>query len=259
MPNIQNHPDLWRDSLPVKKADGYKYIYGAAIILGAPSMTGASRLAAQSCARMGAGLVTVLSVPESFDIYRTALGPHIICRNTLDYQDEHEKCRLYGPGGVPGSIDFNIQTPVVLDADALHKMPAALTDNFILTPHEGEFAAIFPDINNVNKVDRAKAAARKSGAHIVLKGSKTVIAAPDGRAPVLNEHASPWLATGGTGDVLAGMITGLIAAGMPVFEGICAAVWIHGECGRRIGPGLVAEDIEKYIPRVLKDLIFNKI
>ena len=145
-------------------------------------------------------------------------------------------------------------TPLVLDADAL-----ALWSRFstaaVLTPHEGEFARLFPDLSGA-RTEQASAAAARTHSVLVLKGPDTVIAGPDGRL-VVNTHASPYLAKAGTGDVLAGLIAGLVAQGMPAFEAACAAVWMHGEAGKRIGPGLIAGDIVDALPGVLQALLTN--
>lgn len=249
---LENHPDLWADKIPHKKAQSHKYDYGHAVIYGAPELTGATRLAAESCARVGAGLVTVLAPEKVTAIYRETLAAYILVRDDLEWSDERITARLYGSGGLSAIPDFSSDIPTVLDADALNGLPGKLNDNFVLTPHEGEFARIFPDIKG-SRLEKAQEAARQSGAYIVLKGPDTIIAAPDGQT-VINTHASPVLATAGSGDVLAGMIAGFLAQGMRPMDAACAAVWIHGECALRFGEGLVAADIPSIIPDVLQDL-----
>lgn len=259
---LENGPELWRGFLPRKKAGGHKYDYGHAIIYGAPELTGATRLAAEACARIGAGLVTVLSPEKVANVYRRTLAPHVMVREDLKWDDRRVTARLYGPGGVAKGVRLKFDVPAVLDAGALRISPPFIPPlaggkrskggAVVLTPHEGEFKRMFPKLKG-SKPDRAKAAAKKSGCIVVLKGPDTVIADPGGRA-VINVNAPPWLATAGTGDVLAGMITGLLAQEMEPFQAACAAVWMHGEAARLHGPGLVAGDMQRLIPGVLIDL-----
>ncbi len=247
-----NSPSLWRAALPVKSEKSHKYSHGHALIYAAPELTGASRLAAESCARVGAGLVTLLAPGSVVASYRASLPAHIIARDDLDWDDARVSAKLYGSGGLCRQPDFQSQLPVVLDADALAVLPEKLSPNYVLTPHEGEFARAFPDLT-AGREARALAAAQRSGAVVVLKGAQTLIAAPDGRI-VINRHAAAHLATAGSGDVLAGMITGLLAQGMPCFEAATAAVWMHGDCALRFGTGLVASDLPGLIPQVLQAL-----
>ena len=232
-------------------------------------MTGAARLAALACMRIGAGLCTVVADSSAAHAYQCG-APHILYEPLTDWpehlKDSRRKAALLGPGagqdeGLRAKVlDSVALTPsVVLDADALtvfsgqaEDLFAALNDHCVLTPHEGEFSRLFGDMKGARE-DRALAASRLSGALIVLKGAETVIACPDGRIMV-NDHASPYLATAGSGDVLAGMILGLLAQGMPAFAASCAAVWIHGEAALRFGPGLVAPDIIEQIPGILREL-----
>lgn len=249
---IENSPGLWASYLPRPQAEDHKYTRGLAVIYGAPELTGATRLAAEACARIGAGMVTVLSPSDVLTVYRTALPPHIVVRGDLNWWDERARAMLYGPGGV-AKIPALRDIPTVIDADGLSSLPKNLHERCILTPHEGEFARAFPDITGTRE-ERAAAAARKTGAIVVLKGAETLIAHPDGRLSV-NRHSSPYLATAGSGDVLAGMITGLCAQGMEPYPAACAAVWIHGEAALRCGAGLVAGDLPKKFLLVLNNLL----
>lgn len=249
---IKNTPDLWLRDFPFKADDKHKYDYGHALIYAAPKLTGATRLAAEACARIGAGLVTVLSPLEMANVYRAALPPHIMVQDQPDWFSDHITAVLYGPGGCSKKAAFRQNVVTVLDAAALVDLPGDIKGQAILTPHEGEFAKAFPNIKG-GREDRAVQAAQQSGAVVVLKGKHSVITHPDGRFAV-NKHDCPYLATAGTGDVLAGMITGLAATGMELFMAACAAVWIHGDCARRFGPGLVAGDLARLIPQSLNDL-----
>ena len=247
---LENHPDLWLADIPSKAKTGHKYDSGMAHIYGAPKLTGATRLASEACGRMGAGLVAVVAPKRIGDLYRAALAPHILVYDQ-GKQPKKVSARLYGPGGLTVKPDYNSDIPTVLDAGALYDLPKKLANKFVLTPHEGEFAKAFPDLDGT-KIEKARAAAYKVGALIVLKGPDTVIAHPDGRV-VVNTHASADLATAGSGDVLAGLITGLMAQGMQGFEACCAAVWVQGDGALRFGRGLVASDLIEMIPEVLQE------
>lgn len=279
---FRNWPELWAEVLPVPEADTHKYRRGhVGVMSGGPSATGAARLAAMGAARGGAGAVTLLS-PSSAVLVNAAHLTAIMLRraDSVDDLSDFVKERrpaafVLGPGA---GVTHHTRThalellamqggpALVLDADgitACAETPDTLfaaaeaSAGLVLTPHEGEFGRLFPHINAENvpsKLDRARRAAERAHGVVVLKGADTVVAAPDGRA-VINANGAPWLATAGSGDVLAGLIAGLIAQGMPMFEAACAAVWIHAEAGSSFGPGLIAEDLPGLVPGVMRELL----
>ncbi len=267
----ENDPARWRDRLPQLEASGNKYSRGHALLAGGYPTTGAARMAARAAARMGAGLTT-LAVPErGLDVYASALTSIMVrpLAGASDLSrllgDRRFSAFLIGPGaGVDAQTREHALAmlasgrPVVLDADAItvfeqdpKALFAAIRGPCVLTPHDGEFSRLFDASGD--KPARARRAARESGAIIVLKGADTVIAAPGGNA-VINANAPPTLATGGSGDVLGGMILGLLAQGMDAFAAAAAAVWLHGAAARDFGPGLLAEDLPDLLPAVLRRL-----
>lgn len=273
-PDIKsNRPDLWIKSFPKPTLESHKYTRGHALIAGGVLMTGAGRLAAAAARRMGAGVVTVTGSPETLDIY-SADAPGLLtlpfrtCQEFEEHlHDERKNAVLIGPGAGINKVTHDIvlaaaaqKRRLVVDADGLNSFsddPESLFEAVasipcVLTPHEGEFSKLFR--MSGDKLARAKKAATKSGAVVLLKGADTIIAAPDGRS-VINENAPPTLATAGTGDVLAGSVVSLMAQGMPAFEAACAATWINGDVAGRYGPGLIAEDLPAGIPLTLAKLM----
>ena len=253
----RNEPGLWR--LPVLTAASHKYRRGHLTILGGAAMTGAARLAAGAAHRAGAGLVTILApTAAAAALYRAGDPGTIVLEDPAEalLTDPRRQTWLIGPGLAPGAATraalrrlLAAGRQVVADAGALGAcagMPAALAGTAVLTPHAGEFARVFGPIGD-DKPAAARAAAALTGAVVLLKGADTVIAAPDGRA-IINDNAPPSLATGGTGDVLAGIIAALLAQGMPPFESAAAGAWLQGEAARRAGPGLLAEDLITLLP-----------
>lgn len=272
-----NHPSHWAALIPVPGVGGNKYDRGHVVVLGGRWLSGAARMGAEAAMRIGAGLCTIVADPAAATAYRCG-APHIMFepltslpRFAGHLADARRNAVLIGPGAgglaaalrraVLGAVLGVLDTrrAAVLDADALSVFSGrertlfdALHDRVVLTPHEGEFERLFGHMKG-DRVERALNAASRSGAVIVLKGAETIIAHPDGRVSV-NTHATPWLASAGTGDVLAGMMIGLLAQGMEPFDAARAAVWIHGEAGIRTGPGLIAPDLIEKIPAVLKDV-----
>jgi NAD(P)H-hydrate epimerase len=270
----ENDPSVWRAYLPTAKSSANKYTRGHALLCGGYPMTGAARMAARAAARVGAGLTTVAVPGIAFSIYAATLTSIMVQSLTTNgdltrlLADSRYTAFLIGPGA--GISDATRESalemlgtarPVLLDADAISvfasktaELARAIRGPCVMTPHEGEFARVFDGTGD--KLSRARAAARLSGAIIVLKGADTVVAAPDGRA-VINTNAPASLATAGSGDVLGGLILGLLAQGMEPFAAAAAGVWIHGAAAARFGPGLIAEDLPDLVPAVLRDFEYE--
>ena len=274
-----NDPQLWGGSFPVPRAEGHKYGRGHAVVVsGGLSSTGAARLAARGALRAGAGLVTIAS-PRDALLVNAAENLAVMVRPvegadelTEFLSDRRRNVAVLGPGGGVGDKMRALvlaalagERAVVLDADALtsfaqepHTLFAAIRGRAgatVLTPHEGEFSRLFNEVavSSRSKLEKARSASAASGATVLLKGPDTVVAAPDGRTAIA-DNAPPWLATAGSGDVLAGFAAGCLAQGMPGFEAAAAAVWLHGEAGAAAGPGLIAEDLPDVMPQVYRRL-----
>ncbi|MBS3647575.1 NAD(P)H-hydrate dehydratase [Pseudaminobacter sp. 19-2017] len=278
---FENRPDLWRKTLPSWAVDVHKYSRGhVAAFSGGPSATGAVRLSALAAARAGAGAVTLLS-PSAALLVNAAHLTSIMLRRcdsgveALDFiSDRRVRAIVFGPGLAPEEptaamlrellgagenpavvVDASAITALALDPEGFFEVSAAYEGPLVLTPHEGEFARLFPDLaaQSGSKLERARLAAQRASAVVLLKGPDTVIASPDGRAAI-NFNGTPLLATAGSGDVLSGIIAGLLAQGMPAFEAACAAAWMHAEAARSLGPGLIADDLPGALPGVLGNL-----
>ncbi len=277
-----NRPAGWGPLFPRPRAEGHKYGRGHAVVVsGGVSMTGAARLAARGALRAGAGLVTLASPRDALSV--NAAASLAVMVHPVDgaeklarfLADKRRNAVLLGPGGGMGpamreqvGAALASGAAVVLDADALTSFEDDLAGlagliasrdgrEVVLTPHEGEFSRLFKAIHEDSslkeKHEKTRLAAHLSGAITLLKGPDTVVAAPDGRVTIA-DNAPPFLATAGAGDVLAGMITGLLAQGMPAFEAGSAAVWLHGEAASAFGPGLIAEDLPEALPAVYRRL-----
>src|SRR5215469_12188156 len=274
-----NSPPLWAKSFPLPRVDGHKYTRGhAAVVSGGLSFTGAARLAARGALRAGAGLVTIATPREALAV--NAAANLAVMVRPVDGADElahflgdpRRNVVLLGPGGGVGQLMRDLvltalkgERAVVLDADAItsfaeepQTLCAAISGRAkatVMTPHEGEFSRLFKTLADEapSKLERARGAAESSGAVVLLKGPDTVVAAPDGRAAIA-DNAPPWLATAGSGDLLAGIVAGCLAQGMAGFEAVAAAVWLHGEAGIAAGPGLIAEDLPEAMPGIYQRL-----
>jgi hydroxyethylthiazole kinase-like uncharacterized protein yjeF len=279
---FENIPQFWRKALPVPQIDGHKYARGHAIVVsGDIAATGAARMAGRGALRAGAGLVTLASPRNALAVNAAALTAVMVraIDTVVEFAelltDKRLNACVIGPGAGLGDrtrgfvlTALSAKRGLVLDADALtsfadapdrlfEAIKATHDPQVVLTPHEGEFPRLFSDISNKHpqrsKLERVRAAAERSGAIVLLKGPDTVVASPDGRAAIA-ANAPPWLATAGAGDVLSGMIAGMLAQGVPAFEAACIGVWMHGEAAREAGPGLIAEDLPEVLPAVFRRL-----
>jgi NAD(P)H-hydrate epimerase len=270
--NTENKPGLWMPHWRWPTSEAHKYTRGHALVYGGYPQTGAARLAARAAARIGAGLTTVAVSQVAFPIYAAALTSIMVhpLADSEDFvqmlADTRITAFLIGPGAGTGPqtrdralAALATGRATVLDADALtvfqsepEALDRAIHGPCVLTPHEGEFARIFDSAGD--RLERTRAAARRCGAVVVLKGRETVIAAPDGRT-LVNTNAPSTLATAGAGDVLSGMVLGLMAQGMEPLWAAAAAVWMHGAAATAFGPGLLAEDLPDLLPTVLRQLL----
>ena len=279
-----NSPTVWRRALPRLGPAAHKYARGAALVLSGPAhQTGASRLAARAALRAGAGIVSIASPIDSVAVNAAHLTAVMVApfAGLQGFEallaDARRRAIALGPGAGVGPelrklVTAALTRPaqartVVLDADALtsfageaERLAALIARGghaAIMTPHEGEFAKLFAGAKGVEPADdklyRARAAARLTGAVVLIKGPDTVVAAPDGRASI-GWDLPPTLATAGSGDVLTGFVVGLAAQGMPAFEAASAGVWLHGAAARAFGPGLISEDLPEALPGVLREL-----
>jgi hydroxyethylthiazole kinase-like uncharacterized protein yjeF len=279
---FENVPAYWRRSFPVPQVAAHKYDRGHAVVVsGGLATTGAARLAARGALRSGAGLVTVASPRSALAVNAAALTAVMVRAVDTPVEfgemlsDKRLNTCVIGPGAGVGShtrdlvlTALSARRNLVLDADALTSFAEApdrlfeaiktsLDPQVVLTPHEGEFPRLFSDISNKHplrsKLERVRAAAERAGAVVLLKGPDTVVASTDGRATIA-ANAPPWLATAGAGDVLSGIIAGLLAQGVPAFEAASMGVWVHGEAAGEAGPGLIAEDLPETMPAVMRHL-----
>jgi NAD(P)H-hydrate epimerase len=286
----ENVPALWSALWGPPVGTTHKYRRGHVVVLGGARMVGAARLAARAAGRIGAGMTTLAVPASAWSVYAAAvmstmvhpMPDHAVAHFLEDWTSllasPKWAAAVLGPGalaGLPEPAGATLRSlvltalqapggrPLVLDADALtafETSPQVLFDAIaqstgpvVLTPHEGEFQRLFGTGDAAGKLGSTREAARRSGAVVLHKGADTVIAAPDGRAAI-NAGAPAWLATAGAGDVLAGMIGGLLAQGVPCWEAACAAAWVHGACAQAFGPGLLADDLSEQVPGVLQSL-----
>ena len=273
-PSFLNDTDAWSDRIPWPARSDHKHKRGRiGVLSGPPGATGAARMAATASLRMGGGVVTMMAEPAAvrelsianLEVMNRAYASQ---SDMLDQMADKDVVIIGPAAGVNVTTRqavlslLRAEKRVVIDADAIsvfsedpRTLMDALNKDCVLTPHMGEFVRVFPDIpaQTSNKIEAVKLAQERAGCTIVLKGADTVIASTEGGVRV-NVHSAPWLATAGSGDVLAGMVGGLLAQGMSAFDAACAAVWMHGEAGMKCGPGMIAGDLLDQIPAVLQSL-----
>ena len=248
-----NQPGLW--SVPAMKPEDHKYSRGVVSLCGGRIMPGATRLAAAGARASGAGLVRI-SAGRAAEAYRLGAPGLVIDDAPLAalLEDERRKVWLCGPGLTEDEVEATLPAlvaagrVVLADAGALGwaaGAPDKLRGVSVITPHIGEFAGLFGKPGD-DRVQAVRDAARELDCVVLLKGSVTVIAAPDGRV-TLNDHATPALATAGSGDTLSGVIATLLAAGMPHWEAACAGAWLHGEAGLNAGNWPIVEDFDGHL------------
>jgi len=274
---IKNSPEIWSHIDLTPAIDGHKYDRGHVAILGGCDLTGAACMAADAAMHIGAGLCSIMSQSKSLSVYKS-FKPYIMVEEIDGLSDflAHIKSKkrnsiVIGPGA--GGVDdgslcdvvinsLKLNKPILLDADVFSAFAGNIEllanfshNNVVYTPHEGEYKKIFPKTDG----DRIKMAIYASSilkGVFVLKGAETIIISR-GKPTVIQKDSSPWLATAGAGDVLSGMISGLVAQNIPAYEASCMAVWIHSEVGKMVGVGLVATDIIDKMSIILKKIIKN--
>ncbi|MDX2236578.1 MAG: NAD(P)H-hydrate dehydratase [Hyphomonadaceae bacterium] len=267
----ESHPTFWGEAYPWPQIDAHKHARGHAVVVtGPPLRTGAARLAARAALRAGAGLVTLVGASDALAVHAHHVSAIMLApaedADALRAAADGARAVVIGPAaGLDESLKAKVlavlgaEAPVVLDADALSVFqdnPAALFERLrphdVLTPHPGEFRRLFGGLLGAEptRIEAVRKAAQRAGCVVLLKGPDTTIAAPDERCAI-NGSGTPFLATAGAGDVLAGIIAGLIAQGMASFDAACAAAWLHGKAGEAVGGGLIADDLPDALPHVL--------
>ena len=282
----ENAPALWRDALPCPDAASHKYVRGSLVVLSGDALHGgAARLAAMAALRTGAGVVSLAGSREAL-LMQAAHLTEVMLDEADDapallevLKRKRADAVIIGPAAGVNERTREMtlavlqrirRLPVVLDADVfsvfadapelLFEAIAGRRGAVVMTPHEGEFARLFPDLafdrdSLKSKLQRAKEAAQRAGCHLLLKGADTIVAAPDGETALIEAGGPPWLATAGSGDVLAGIIGALLAQGMDALQATAAAAWLHARAAQRIGPALIASDLPPAAAALLHELL----